>query len=206
MTQDAAATTPEAKPAKKKLPRGLKFALELGPLILFFAINAKWGIFTATAVLMLVVPFSLGVAWKLAGRMPVMPMVTAALVLVFGGLTLLLNDEEFIKIKVTILYTLFGAALLIALRFNRLLLPVVFDAAIHLDDDGWRKLTWRWSLFFFLLAGLNEVLRHVLSTDQWVSFKVFGILALTLVFVLTQTPLMMRHEIKPEDDTSETHF
>ena len=206
MTQDAAATTPEAKPAKKKIPRGLKFALELGPLILFFAINAKWGIFTATAVLMLVVPFSLGVAWKLAGRMPVMPMVTAALVLVFGGLTLFLNDEEFIKIKVTILYALFGAALLIALRYNRLLLPVVFDAAIHLDDDGWRKLTWRWSFFFFLLAGLNEVLRHVLSTDQWVSFKVFGILALTLVFVLTQTPLMMRHEIKPEDDTSETHF
>ena len=205
MTQDAAAT-PATKPAKKKIPRGLKFALELGPLILFFAINAKWGIFTATAVLMLVVPFSLGVAWKLAGRMPVMPMVTAALVLVFGGLTLLLNDEEFIKIKVTILYTLFGGALLIALRFNRLLLPVVFDAAIHLDDDGWRKLTWRWSFFFFLLAGLNEVLRHVLSTDQWVSFKVFGILALTLVFVLTQTPLMMRHEIKPEDDTSETHF
>jgi intracellular septation protein len=206
MTQDAAATTPEAKPAKKKIPRGLKFAVELGPLILFFAINAKWGIFTATAVLMLVVPFSLGVAWKLAGRMPVMPMVTAALVLVFGGLTLFLNDEEFIKIKVTILYTLFGAALLIALRFNRLLLPVVFDAAIHLDDDGWRKLTWRWSLFFFFLAGLNEVLRHELSTDHWVSFKVFGIITLTLVFVLTQTPLMMRHEIKPEDDTSETHF
>jgi intracellular septation protein len=206
MTQDTAATTPETKTAKKKIPRGLKFALELGPLVLFFVINAKWGIFTATAVLMLVVPFSLGVAWKLAGRMPVMPMVTAALVLVFGGLTLLLNDEEFIKIKVTILYALFGAALLIALRFNRLLLPVVFDAAIHLDDDGWRKLTWRWSLFFFFLAGVNEVLRHTLSTDHWVSFKVFGILTLTLVFVLSQTPLMMRHEIKPEDDTSETHF
>ncbi len=204
MTQEA--TAPETKTAKKKIPSGLKFALELGPLILFFAINAKWGIFAATATLMLVVPISLGVAWKLAGRMPMMPMVTAALVLVFGGLTLLLNDEEFIKIKVTILYALFGAALLIALRFNRLLLPVVFDAALHLDDDGWRKLTWRWSFFFFFLAGLNEVLRHALTTDQWVSFKVFGIVALTLVFVLTQAPLMMRHEIKPEDDTSETHF
>jgi len=202
MTQEAAA----AKPMKKQIPRGLKFALELGPLILFFVVNAKWGIFTATAVLMLIVPFSLGVAWKLAGRMPVMPMVTAALVLVFGGLTLLLNDEEFIKIKVTILYALFGAALLIALRFNRLLLPVVFDAALHLDDNGWRKLTWRWSFFFFFLAGLNEVLRHVLSTDAWVNFKVFGILPLTFLFVLTQTPLMLRHEIKPEDDVSDTHF
>jgi intracellular septation protein len=206
MTQEATAAKAETKTAKKKIPRGLKFALELGPLILFFAINAKWGIFAATAALMLVVPISLGVAWKLAGRMPVMPMVTAALVLVFGGLTLLLNNEEFIKIKVTILYALFGAALLIALRFNRLLLPVVFDAALHLDDDGWRKLTWRWSFFFFSLAGLNEVLRHALTTDQWVTFKVFGIVALTLVFVLTQAPLMMRHEIKPEDDTSETHF
>jgi intracellular septation protein len=206
MTQEATTAKSETKTAKKKIPRGLKFALELGPLILFFAINAKWGIFAATATLMLVVPISLGVAWKLAGRMPMMPMVTAALVLVFGGLTLLLNDEEFIKIKVTILYALFGAALLIALRFNRLLLPVVFDAALHLDDDGWRKLTWRWSFFFFFLAGLNEVLRHALTTDQWVSFKVFGIVALTLVFVLTQAPLMMRHEIKPEEDTSETHF
>ncbi|ARN83095.1 septation protein A [Methylocystis bryophila] len=206
MTQEAAGTRPETKTAKRQVPRGLKFAVELGPLILFFAINAKWGIFTATATLMLVVPISLGVAWKLAGRMPVMPMVTAALVIVFGGLTLLLNDEEFIKIKVTILYALFGAALLIALRFNRLLLPIVFDAAIHLDDNGWRKLTWRWSFFFFFLAGLNEVLRHALSTDQWVSFKVFGIVALTFVFVLTQAPLMLRHEIKPEDDTSETHF
>ena len=205
MTQEATAAKPETKTAKK-IPRGLKFALELGPLILFFAINAKWGIFAATAALMLVVPISLGAAWKLAGRMPVMPMVTAALVLVFGGLTLLFNNEEFIKIKVTILYALFGAALLIALRFNRLLLPVVFDAALHLDDDGWRKLTWRWSFFFFFLAGLNEVLRHALTTDQWVTFKVFGIVVLTLVFVLTQAPLMMRHEIKPEDDTSETHF
>lgn len=206
MTQEAAGSRPETKTAKRQVPRGLKFAVELGPLILFFAINAKWGIFTATAALMLVVPISLGAAWKLAGRMPVMPMVTAALVVVFGGLTLLLNDEEFIKIKVTILYALFGAALLIALRFNRLLLPIVFDAAIHLDDDGWRKLTWRWSFFFFFLAGLNEVLRHALSTDQWVSFKVFGIVALTFVFVLTQAPMMLRHEIKPEDDTSETHF
>jgi intracellular septation protein len=206
MTQEAAAQKPETKAAKKQLPRGLKFALELGPLILFFVINAKWGIFAATTALMLVVPFTLGLSWKLAGRMPVMPMATAALVLVFGGLTLLLNDEEFIKIKVTILYALFGAALLIALRFNRLLLPIVFDAAIHLDDDGWRKLTWRWSFFFFFLAGLNEVARHALSTDHWVCFKVFGIITLTLVFVLTQTPLMMRHEIKPEEDTSETHF
>src|SRR5208282_1941480 len=107
-------------------------------------------------------------------RLPIMPMVTAVLVLIFGGLTFLLQDETFIKMKVTILYTLFGSALLGALWFDRLLLPIMFDAAFHLDDAGWRKLTWRWSFFFFFLALLNEVLRRVLSTDAWVNFKVFG--------------------------------
>jgi len=135
-----------------------------------------------------------------------MPMVTAVLVLIFGGLTFLLKDETFIKMKVTILYTLFGGALIGALRFDRLILPIVFDAAFHLDDLGWRKLTWRWSFFFFFLAALNEVLRRVLTTDHWVDFKVFGILPLTFLFILTQIPLMMKHEIKPEEDVSETHF
>jgi intracellular septation protein len=193
-------------PAKKSLPKGLKLALELGPLVVFFVVNSKFGIFAATGVLMVLVLVTLGVSWKMTGRMPIMPMVTAVLVLIFGGLTFILKDEDFIKMKVTILYTLFGGALLGALRFDRLLLPIVFDAAIHLDDIGWRKLTWRWSFFFFFLAGLNEVLRHTLTTDQWVDFKVFGIMPLTFLFVLTQVPLMQRHEIKQEEDVSETHF
>lgn len=210
MTQDAA--TAEAKSAATKPERpkqvspGLKLALEFGPLALFFVANYKYGIFAATGTLMAGVLITLAVSWSVTRRMPIMPVVTAILVVIFGALTFLLQDEDFIKIKVTILYTLFGSALLGALYFNRLLLPIMFDAAFHLSDAGWRKLTWRWGFFFFFLAGLNEALRRVLTTDAWVNFKVFGILPLTFVFVLTQVPLMMRHEIRPEDDTAETHF
>jgi len=212
MTEDAAvnetAETQAAatKPHAPRLNPGLKLALEFGPLALFFVANHFYGIFAATATLMVCVCVALAISYAITRRMPMMPMVTAALVLVFGALTFFLQDETFIKLKVTILYAMFGSALLGALYFNRLLLPIIFDAALHLDDEGWRKLTWRWSFFFFFLAGLNEVLRHVLSTDAWVNFKVFGILPLTFLFVLTQTPLMLRHEIKPEDDVSETHF
>jgi intracellular septation protein len=194
------------KPARPRLHPGLKFALEFGPLGLFFLANQFYGIFAATATLMVCVLVTLAVSWAVTRRLPMLPMVTAVLVLIFGGLTFLLQDEEFIKLKVTILYAMFGSALLVALYFDRLLLPIVFDAAFHLDDAGWRKLTWRWSFFFFFLAALNEGLRHFLSTDAWVNFKVFGILALTFLFAISQSPLMLRHEIKPEDDVSETHF
>jgi intracellular septation protein len=200
MTQETAAAV------KKKLNPWLKLALELGPLLLFFVANAKYGIFAATGVLMAGVVLTLVVSWAITRHLPAMPVVTAALVLVFGSLTYFLHDETFIKLKVTILYTLFGAGLIGALYFGKLLLPIVFDMAIHIDDAGWRKLTIRWGLFFFALAGLNEVLRRVLTTDDWVNFKVFGILPLTVVFALTQAPLIMRHEIRPEDEDSEAHF
>lgn len=200
MTQETAVAV------KKKLNPWLKLALELGPLLLFFVANAKYGIFAATGVLMAGVVLTLAVSWAITRHLPAMPVVTAALVLVFGSLTYFLHDETFIKLKVTILYALFGAGLIGALYFGKLLLPIVFDMAIHIDDAGWRKLTIRWGLFFFALAGLNEVLRRVLTTDDWVNFKVFGILPLTLIFALTQAPLIMRHEIRPEDEDSEAHF
>jgi intracellular septation protein len=213
MTQETALEKPEqASPAKQKADKskqvspGLKLALEFGPLALFFIANQKFGIFAATAALMVGVLLTLGVSWSITKRLPVMPVVTAALVLVFGTLTFLLQDETFIKLKVTILYSLFGSALLGALYFDKLLLPIIFDAAFHVDDAGWRKLTWRWGFFFFFLAGLNEVLRRVLTTDAWVNFKVFGILPLTFVFVLSQMPLVFRHEIRPEEDNPESHF
>jgi intracellular septation protein len=200
MTQETAVAV------KKKLNPWLKLALELGPLLLFFVANAKYGIFAATGVLMAGVVLTLAVSWAITRHLPAMPVVTAAMVLVFGSLTYFLHDETFIKLKVTILYTLFGAGLIGALYFGKLLLPIVFDMAIHIDDAGWRKLTIRWGLFFFALAGLNEVLRRVLTTDAWVNFKVFGILPLTIVFALTQAPLIMRHEIRREDEDTEAHF
>jgi intracellular septation protein len=193
-------------PKKKRLTPGLKFALELGPLVLFFLANQKFGIFTATAVLMGGVVAALAVSWMITRHLPAMPVATAILVLVFGSLTYFLQDETFIKLKVTILYTLFGGGLIGALWFDKLLLPIVFDAAFHIDDAGWRKLTWRWGFFFFFLAGLNEVLRRVVSTDVWVNFKVFGILPLTFAFALAQLPMIMRHEKRVEEEDPETHF
>jgi len=203
MTEEFAAVTKQ----KKRLHPGLKFALELGPLILFFVANQKYGIYAATGVLMAGVILTLAVSWSVTRHLPAMPVVTAVLVLVFGSLTFLLQDETFIKLKVTILYSMFGAALIGALMFfDKLLLPIVFDMAIHIDDAGWRKLTWRWGFFFFSLAALNEVVRRIVSTDAWVNFKVFGILPLTLIFAIAQAPLIMRHEIRPEDEDPDAHF
>ena len=206
MTEDTGAAPATTPARKKKLNPWLKFALELGPLILFFIANSKFGIFAATGVLMAGVVLTLAVSYAITRHLPAMPVVTAILVLVFGSLTYLLHDETFIKVKVTILYTLFGAGLIGALYFGKLLLPIVFDMAIHIDEAGWRKLTWRWGLFFFFLACLNEVVRRSVSTDIWVNFKVFGILPLTLIFAVAQAPLIMRHEIPAEEEDSEAHF
>ncbi len=205
VTTTAAATSAQDAP-KKKLHPALKFVLELGPVIIFFVVNSKYDIFAATIVLMVSVVATLGISWAITRHLPAMPLVTAALVLVFGTLTVILHDENFIKLKVTILYTLLGGALIGALYFGKLLLPIVFDMAIHMDDAGWRKLTWRWGLFFFLLAGLNEIFRRVLTTDQWMYFKTFGILPLTVVFAIAQTPLILRHEIPAESDDTDAHF
>ena len=127
-----------------------------------------------------------------------MPFVSGIVVLVFGGLTLWFQNEEFIKIKPTIIYVLFGGILLGGLAFGRPLLGYVFDAAFRLDDEGWRKLTLRWGMFFLLMAVLNEVIWRNFSTDFWVSFKAFGFIPLTVVFTLLQMPLVQRHSL-PEN-------
>ena len=124
-----------------------------------------------------------------------MPLVTGVVVLVFGGLTLALQDEIFIKMKPTIVNTLFGGVLIGGLFFGKSLLGYVFDSVFQLTDEGWRKLTLRWGLFFFVLAMVNEVIWRNFSTDFWVSFKVFGMMPLTIVFTLTQMPLIQRHSL-----------
>jgi intracellular septation protein len=201
-------TSAGVTPHKKRLAPGLKLALEMGPLVLFFLVNQKFGIFHATGVLMAAVVVSLAVSYSVTRHLPAMPVVTAVFVLIFGSLTFFLQDENVIKLKVTILYALFGSALLGALWFGKLLLPAVFDSAFHLDDAGWRKLTFRWSFFFFFLAGLNEVVRRSVDTDVWVNFKVFGILPLTLLFAFSQIPLMLRHEQREDAaaDEPDSHF
>jgi intracellular septation protein len=185
-------------PRRADLNPLLKLALELGPLVVFFFSNARFGIFAATGIFMVVTLVALSVSWWLTRRLAIMPVITGIVILIFGGLTLLLQDEIFIKMKPTIVNTLFGTTLLVGLWFGRALLGYVFDSVFRLDDEGWRKLTLRWGLFFFALAALNEVIWRNFSTDFWVSFKVFGIMPLTVLFTLSQMPLIQRHALPDE--------
>lgn len=178
---------------KKQLNPALKLALDIGPLILFFAANSKFGIYVATSTFMAAVLIALAVSYVMTKHLAVMPLVTAVIVLVFGGLTIVLHDELFIKLKPTIIYVLFGGTLVVGLIFDKPLLGMVFDSVFHLREEGWRKLTWRWALFFFALAILNEIVWRTQTTDSWVSFKLFGVVPLTFLFAALQVPLLTKY-------------
>ena len=184
---------------KPKLNPMLKLALDIGPLILFFAANARFGIYAATASFMVAIVVALGVSYTLTRHLPVMPLVTAVLVLIFGGLTLVLHDELFIKVKPTIIYLLFAGALLGGLAFRKPLLGMVFDSVFNLTEEGWRKLTLRWAVFFLVLAVLNEIVWRTQTTDFWVSFKLFGVVPLTMLFGALQVPLLNKYEVKTDN-------
>ena len=196
--------TPAVAPSPRKaLNPTLKFALELGPLALFFIAYGRLGIFAATGVLMASVLVALGVSYAMLKRIPIMPLVTAVIVVIFGSLTLIFHDETLIKIKPTALYILFGAALFVGLWLKKPLLKILFDGALHVTEEGWRKLTWRWAFFFFGLAVLNEIVWRTQTTDLWVKFKTFGFLPLTLLFALAQAPLIVKYETKDESPGDE---
>src|SRR5436190_8092647 len=199
---------------KSQLNPILKLALDIGPLLLFFVANSRpalflplfrpmlpaqltsgehVGIFVATAVFMAAVVMALVFSYLATRHLPIMPLITAVIVLVFGSLTLVLHDEHFIKLKPTIIYLLFGGVLLGGLAFGKPLLSMVFDSVFHLTEEGWRKLTVRWALFFFALAILNEIVWRTQTTDVWVSFKVFGVVPLTFLFGALQYPLLTKY-------------
>ena len=182
---------------KPQLNPFLKLAFDLGPLVLFFFANSRYGIFVATATFMVAVLAALAASYALTRHLPIMPVVTAIVVVVFGGLTLVLHDDTFIKLKPTIIYVLFGGTLLGGYIFDKQFLAIVFDSMFHLTDEGWRKLTLRWSLFFFALAVLNEAIWRTQSTDFWVNFKLFGFVPLTFAFAALQYPLLMRYAAEP---------
>jgi intracellular septation protein len=208
-------------PARPQLNPWLKLALDLGPLLLFFFANAKpalfepWlapiipeavqtgeraGIFVATAVFMVAIVVALLVSYGLTRRLPMMALVSAVVVVVFGGATLVFQNETFIKLKPTIIYLLFTTVLLGGLIFRKPLLAAVFDQVFHLTEEGWRKLTVRWALFFLVLAILNELVWRTQSTDTWVTFKVFGVAPLTFLFAALQYPLLVRYDATPKDE------
>ena len=178
---------------KKQLNPTLKLVLDIGPLVLFFAANAKFGIYAATGGFMVAVLAALAVSYVLTRHIAIMPVVTAAIVLVFGGLTLVLHDDLFIKLKPTIIYVLFGGTLLIGLALGKPLLGLLFESVFHLTEEGWRKLTLRWALFFLFLAVVNEVVWRTQTTDFWVSFKLFGVVPLTFLFGALQYPLLVKY-------------
>jgi intracellular septation protein len=209
---------------KPQLPVGLKLALDLGPLVLFFVATTRpalfeplvapflppellagphAGIFTATVIFIPAVLIALAIGYAKTRHLPVMPVVTAIVVVVFGGATLILQDEQFIKIKPTIVYVLFGSVLLGGLAFGKPLLGVVFDSVFNLTEEGWRKLTLRWGLFFFVLAVLNEVVWRTQSDSVWALFKLAGVIPLTFGFAALQYPLLTRYAVQDPAEAKE---
>ncbi len=176
----------------------LKMLLELGPIGVFFAVNFKYGIFWGTGAFMIATTAALIASRYLMGRVPILPLVSGFFVIVFGGLTLLLQDELFIKMKPTIVNLLFAAILLGGLLFGQSLLRYVFGEVFRLTDAGWRVLTIRWGLFFIALAIINEIVWRSFSTDFWISFKAWGILPLTMAFALAQVGVLKRYELSPD--------
>lgn len=185
-------------------PRWLKPTVDYGPLAVFFLTYLRWNLLTATAALIAATAIVLALTLLLTRRVPLMPLVTAIIVGIFGGLTLWLHDESFIKMKPTIVEALFSLVLFGGLAFRRSLLKPLLGAAWSMDDAGWRRLTLRFAIFFAVVAVLNEIVWRTQPTDIWVSFKVFGIMAMTLVFAVFQAPLLRRHAVpEPGEDAGD---
>jgi intracellular septation protein len=191
-----------------------KFFLEIGPLVLFFGTYLFWddivpedfplkGLMAATAVLMVAVPVAVTITYVREKRVPLMPLVTMVMVLIFGGLTLILQDKTFIKMKPTIVNGIFAIALFGGLLFGKGLLKPLFGPVFHLDDDGWKKLSLRWGVYFVFLGIVNEAVWRTQTESTWVYYKVWGVMPLTIVFALAMMPLIVRHTIDEEGNNSE---
>jgi len=174
-----------------------KLATELGPLLVFFVVNAKYHLFVATGAFMVAIVAAMIASYVVTKHIPVMALVTGVIVLVFGTLTLVLHDETFIKMKPTIVYSLFAAVLGGGLLFGRSFIAIMFNQMFNLTAAGWRILTMRWALFFLGMAVLNEIIWRTQSTDFWVAFKAFGAIPLTMGFAITQMPLIKRYHLEP---------
>jgi len=195
-------TNKQTKQKGRPLTGLLKIILEFGPLIAFFVTYKLSDIFSATIVIMVTTTIALIATWFITRKVSVMPIVTLVIIAVFGGLTLYLKDESFIKIKVTIINLLFATMLLGGWMLKKPLLKYVFGEAMNLDFTGWMLMSRNWGIFFLAVAIANEFVWRHFSTDTWVTYKTFGIIPLTFVFMLTQVPIMQKYMI--EDEKHET--
>ncbi|MFC4272000.1 septation protein A [Sneathiella chungangensis] len=184
----------------KQMPKGLKPATELGPIAVFFAAYYFGDLFVATGAIMITTVIALAISYYYTRTLPMMPMVTAVVVMVFGGLTLYLNDETFIKMKPTIIYGIFAAVLFAGILLGKSFVKVLFDNFWNLDDSGWHKLTIRLGIFFLLMAVANEIIWRNVSTELWVNIKVFGFTAATFLFFIAQVPMITRHMRQEKTD------
>lgn len=175
----------------------IKLVLEVGPLVVFFIMNARTDIFVGTAWFMGAMAIALILSWVLLRRIAVMPLVTGVLVLIFGGLTLFFHDDLFIKIKPTIINSMFGFTLVGGLFFRQSLLRYIFGDVYKLEPEGWRILTLRWGIFFLCMAVVNEVVWRTQTTDFWVAFKVWANMPITVLFAATQLPILNKYTLKP---------
>jgi len=191
---------------EKKINPIVKLVLELGPVILFFIAYTKVkantysilgrdyeGFIVVTAMFIPVLLIATGILWMLTGKLSKMQIMTAVLVVIFGGLSVWLNDDRFFKMKPTMIYLFFGGALGFGLLRGQSYLKSMMEGAMPLSDQGWMILTKRICFFFLTLAVVNEVVWRTMSTDAWVNFKTFGLTAAVFVFFMTQGGLMEKY-------------
>jgi intracellular septation protein len=172
--------------------------MDCGPLLVFFVAYTGWNLFVATAAMLMATAVALVLSLTVARHVPITALVSAALLGIFGGLTLWLNDADYLKLQSTVISSLFSTVLFIALARRQPLLRRLFGAALPLDDEGWRILTLRCAVFFATLAGLNELIARTQSTAIWVDFNVFGTTAISVVFIAAQWKLIKHHRLPPQ--------
>ena len=174
----------------------IKSLIEIIPLILFFIVNAKYGIIFATKTFVITTLIALIISYLYFKKISTLLLITTFLVLIFGGLTIFFKDPTFIKLKPTIVYFLFSLFLFVGLALKKNFLQIYLSNLIKINDTGWNILTKRWGIFFLLMALLNETIWRNFSTDFWVAFKVFGFLPLTIIFTLLQQNLIKKYSIR----------
>jgi len=188
--------------SERKMPPAIKSATEFGPILIFLGAYYLYDLFAATGAIMVTTLIALCVSYHFERKVPAMPLVTAIVIMIFGGLTLYLQDETFIKLKPTIIYALFALALGVGLALGKSFIKTLFGNFWNLDTAGWQKLTVRLILFFASMAIANEVLWRNFSTEIWINAKVFGFTGATFVFFLIQVPLITRHTLAPESENT----